>query len=184
MTSPTPVPSTSARRRLLRGAFGVPAALALHSGSALAASSSLRCINAQVDSAGADPIGLSDAPDQYVRVQLYAQKDAAGNVLAWYLAGASVDAARFGYRKAVNAFLQSTQWVQIQMLTGGGASLGSTILSAQPASTMLGPKWLALRFSPRATGGYVDIVGVVDGNSLGSAVTGSCWSSFVGITSL
>jgi hypothetical protein len=179
-----PPPYSSARRRLVRGAFGVPAALALHNGSALAAASNLRCVRAAADAALADPPGHTDAPDQFVRVQLYAQTDVGGNVVAWYLSGASVEAVLFGYRKATNAFLGAGRWLQVVLQSGGGATLGSTVLYAQPASTALGPKWIALRFMPRDNGGYVDVVGVIDGSTSGSAVTGSCWSSFVGITSL
>jgi hypothetical protein len=167
---------------LIRGTFAAPAVLALHSGSALAASSNLRCVKTAVDSMAPDPLGHTDAPDQYVRVQLYVQTGTLGEVVDWYLSGAVVQNVCFGYRKAYNAFLPSGQWRKVVLQSGGGATLDSTLLYAQPASTALGPKWLALRFNPRQTGGYVDIVGIIDGNSTGAAVTGSCWSSFVGLT--
>jgi hypothetical protein len=40
---------------------------------------------------------------------------------------------------------------------------------------------VALRFNPQ-NGNNVDIVGIIDGTSTGAAITGSCWSSFVGLT--
>ena len=178
----------SARRRLVRGAFAVPAVLALHSGSALAATSNLRCVNTQV----ANPIypSYSDGPDVYVRVQLYSLSDFTGTLLGWYLAGSSVDAAGFGNRKVINNFLKSGEWQQIQLQDTGTALLVGTKTTTPPTggNLALGPKYLALRFQPGAGGkdslvkpSEVEILGVVDGSNYGSAVTGSCWSSFVGI---
>lgn len=169
----------SARRRLLRGAFATPAVLALHSGSALAAASSLRCVKAQT------PVypSYADAPDVYLRVQLHALWESvpgASNVLGWYLSGSLVEAARFGYKKVLNSFLPSGQWMPVELLLNGQARLGlASSVAPSPAERFtLGPKWVALRVLPTKTGGSVEIIGVVDGTTLGSAVTGSCWSSF------
>ena len=172
------VPS-SARRRLVSGAFGMPAVLALHSGSALAAASNVRCVNNQAD--GPVPPGVTGAPDQYVRVQLYGKKDAAGNVVEWWLSGASVDAVRFGYAKARNLFLDANRWRRLYLHDNGSVQLGTAVLAAQPEGTTPQPRWVALRFVV-ANGNRVEIRGVIDGTSVGSAVTGSCWSSFVGLT--
>jgi hypothetical protein len=64
---------TQARRRLLRGSFSVPAVLAVHNGSALAASSSkLRCaVNATSGSANRVP-SASTAADGFERVGFFA----------------------------------------------------------------------------------------------------------------
>ena len=57
----------SARRRLLRGTFAVPTVLTLSSGSALAATSSLRCFaNA--------PLAVDSPPSNYFRVQRFIGK--------------------------------------------------------------------------------------------------------------
>jgi hypothetical protein len=177
-----PAIASSARRRLVRGVFSAPAVLALHSGSALAASSNLRCVQNQA--ASMDPVGAVDGVDQYVRVQLHVQKDASDNILAYYLSGSLVDNVRFGYRKVIiaPALPGVDQWKLVTVADNGGVALGQDVVLSQPPSTSPASKWVALRFAPRKTGGYVDVVGIIDGTGDGSAVTGSCWSSFVGLT--
>jgi hypothetical protein len=178
----------SARRRLIRGVFAVPAALALHSGSALAAASGLRCVKSQV----ASPVfpGYVGAADVYVRVQLYALSEVAldGSVVSrWFLSGATVNLATMGVRKAINAFLLPGQWREVALQLDGKVAVLEPLLYAPPSPTLsqtwgLGPIWVALRVSPQDKKGEVHIVGVVDGNEVGtSAVTGSCWTSFTGV---
>jgi hypothetical protein len=174
----------SARRRLLRGTFAMPAVAALHSGSAWAASSSLQCVQQQA----ASPIYplAANASDMYLRVQLYQLWSGVPNVsgstmLGWYLSGNSVEAARFGDRKVNNALLSAGLWKRVQM-TNGLARLAPETLYAAPGTPdrlVLGPSWVALRVLPvRQHGWRVDIIGIVDGTTAGTAVTGSCWTSF------
>lgn len=172
----------SARRRLIRGTFAAPAVLALHSGSVFAAASSLRCVNAQA----ANPIypGYVGGADAYVRVQLYAVYESATSptVLAWYLSGSSVDAARFDRgNKITNRLLMPSKWQQVE-LNPPNAKLVGLPLDVAPGSMTtplkLGPTYVALRVAPQSTGGEVDIIGLVDGTTTGTAVTGSCWTSF------
>lgn len=166
----------SARRRLLRAAFAAPSVLALHSGSALAASSNLRCVSNANASTAPDPAGVVGAVDGYVRVQLYER----GNSNQWFLSGSSVQTVAV-VGKAFSSFLQSGQWQEVLLGLNNSATLGS-ISSSQPGGTSLGAKWAALRFVANETGaGSVDIVGIIDGNSNGSAVAGTCWMSFVGM---
>jgi hypothetical protein len=174
----------SARRRLIRGAFSAPAVLTLYSGSAMAASSNLNCLKAQI----ANPVypGYSDGADTYVRVQLHTAPDASG-VPRWYLSGSAITTIATIINKvtvAVTNFqppLTTGQWREVTLQsTGGLVTLGPLI--EQPANISQGSKYLALRMNyTKGTKGmvYVDIVGVVDGNTLGSAVTGSCWTSCV-----
>lgn len=175
----------SARRRLIGGVFAAPAVLALHSGSALAASSNLRCVNNQ-NLSPASPY-VSDTADLWVRVQLYALWEAGPGttVVDWYLAGSSVEAMRFGASKAVNAFLSSGNWKKVSFPSTGFATVSAETWTAPPAPVSPqtfgpGPKWVALRFNP-SSGNRVEIIGVVDGSATGTAVTGSCWSSFTGV---
>jgi hypothetical protein len=170
----------SARRRLLRGGFAVPAVAALHSGSAWAASSSLRCVQQQAASPKFP--GFTNAPDLYVRVRLHELWQGAPETtprLGWYLSGSSVEFLRYGDRQVVNALLAPGRWKQVE-LQGPHARLSATTLYTRPGALgntlREGPCWVALRVAPSRN--RVEIVGVVDGTSTGTAVTGSCWTSF------
>lgn len=174
----------SARRRLLRGSFAMPAVAALHSGSAWAAASNLQCVQQQA----ASPIYplAASAADLYLRVQLYQLWNGVPNaststMLGWYLSGSSVEAARFGDRKVTNALLGAGLWKRVT-LGNGLARLAADTLYAAPGTPdrlVLGPSWVALRVLPvRDRGWRVDIIGVVDGTTAGTAVSGSCWTSF------
>ncbi len=172
----------SARRRLLRGTFAVPAVIALHSGSALAASSSLQCVQQQA----ASPVfpGHTIAPDLYVRVQLYQLWQGipnASNMLGWFLSGSAVEAVRLGSDDVANSLLRPGSWKKVDLLPGNLVSLSPRPLHSAPGTSdrlVLGPCWVALRVVPvRDSGWRVEIVGVVDGTSVGTAVTGSCWTS-------
>ncbi|NJN00401.1 MAG: hypothetical protein HC793_01700 [Aquincola sp.] len=170
----------SARRRLLRGSFAVPAVVALHSGSALAASSNLRCVQQQAASPRYP--GYTNAPDLYVRVRLHELWQGAPETsarLGWYLSGNAVEFLRYGDRQVTNALLAPGRWKQVE-LQGAYARLSATTLFTRPGALgntlREGPCWVALRVLPVRN--RVEIVGVVDGTSTGTAVTGSCWTSF------
>jgi hypothetical protein len=170
----------SARRRLLRGSFAVPAVAALHSGSAWAASSSLQCIQRQAASPRYP--GHTNAPDLYVRVRLHELwQGAPGSSarLGWYLSGSSVEFLRYGDRQVINALLAPGRWKQVE-LHGPNARLAATTLYTRPGvqgnTLREGAVWVALRVA--AVRNRVEIVGVVDGTRTGTAVTGSCWTSF------
>lgn len=69
--APQPDVKTPARRKLIRGAFSVPALLAVHNGSALAASSNtLRCALNAAQNGGEAP-GESSGGDKWIRVPIY-----------------------------------------------------------------------------------------------------------------
>lgn len=180
MTGEKPGEVASARRRLIRGTFAAPAVVALHSGSAFAAASNFRCVSAQA----ANPVypPLSSGADTYLRVQLYAVYESATstNIVSWYLSGASVEAARFDRpNKIVNNLLSPGKWQKVQ-LAPPNARLVESPLDVAPGTTetrKLGPAYVALRVSP-TRGETVEIIGLVDGTTTGTAVTGSCWTSF------
>jgi hypothetical protein len=168
----------SARRRLIRGVFATPAVLALHSGSALAVTSSLRCLSNQ-DASGIYP-GWSTGPDMYVRVQLYAQPPAVETAEpAWYLSGSSIEAARgTKMNKVLNySSLKAGEWQPVALDASGKVSYAGDKLLSPPPNVALGPRYVAVRFD-LATMDEVWIRGVVDGGVDGTAVSGSCWTSF------
>jgi hypothetical protein len=128
----------------------------------------------------------SNAADMYLRVQLFQLWDGVPNasgsqMRGWYLSGTSVEAARFGDRKVTNALLSTGLWRRVH-LANGLARLDQNTLYAAPGTPdrlVLGPRWVALRVLPvRERGWRVDIIGIVDGTTAGTAVTGSCWTSF------
>jgi hypothetical protein len=90
-----------------------------------------------------------------------------------------VEFLRYGDRQVVNALLAPGRWKQVD-LQGAYARLSPTTLYARPGALgntlREGPCWVALRVVPNRN--RVEIVGVVDGTSTGTAVTGSCWTSF------
>lgn len=176
----------SARRRLLRGTFAVPAVAALHSGSALAASSSLQCVQNQAASPIFPP--ATNAPDMYLRVQLFQLWSGApgsSTPQGWFLSGHTVETARLGEDRITNGLLARGLWKQVH-LRNGRASLDPRTLSAAPGPQdrlVLGPLWVALRVMAVRDRGRdrdwrIEIIGIVDGTTVGTAVTGSCWTSF------
>ncbi len=168
----------SARRRLVRGTFVAPAVLALHSGSALAVASNLRCLANETTQPS--PIVSSNTADSFIRVELYCKS----NQTKWYLDGSSVyDFASRSGRGSVNTtFLSSRSvWREVTFGSGGTVQLGAT-LDSKPGGVGLGRKYIALRFAPGATASSPpQIVGVVDGTTqVGSAVSFNCWMSAAG----
>jgi hypothetical protein len=160
----------SARRRLIRGTFAVPAVLTLHTGSALAASSSLRCLS----STAQQPVPVVGITDTIVRIELWASST--GDKL--YLKGADVhgiitDPTRVGVN---GSFIKKKEWREVTV-GSGTVTLGVASTTA-PSGAVRGSKFIALRFAP-GTSVPVQIVGVVDGTStLGSAASLNCWLSF------
>lgn len=64
----------SARRKLIRGSFSLPAVLAVHNGSALAArSNQFRCVLNQTPAAGGVAPGLTETSQDWIRVNRYRQ---------------------------------------------------------------------------------------------------------------
>lgn len=87
--APTPPDAkTQARRRLLRGSFSVPAVLAVHNGSALAArSNQFRCVLNQTPASGGAFPGLADTTQNWVRVPRYRSGNNSNQYRYWVSVG-------------------------------------------------------------------------------------------------
>lgn len=170
----------SARRRLIRGAFGAPAALTLYSGSASAAS--LTCVAKRV-AIPVDPgTTTSQFGDIYVRVQVRSKNSGANNS-TWVFGGDVLVAASLTTGQAGVSFLGSDGWYCLSAGNGSSnqsnytagttyASTAAMLLIDNVTPAALANTWVALRFS--ASG---QIVGVTT-TAGASAVSRSCWTSF------
>jgi hypothetical protein len=162
-----------ARRRLIRGTFAAPAVLALHSGSAMAMTSNLRCVYNQVST------GSLSSSGNVVRTQLYGLSNGGGQT-RWYLSGSDIDGLRMGKSSVYNKFLSAGQWQQFDPAT---AKLVGSPLNYKPTwgsgslPTNPNGSYVAIRIDASDT--EAGIVGVIDGNTPGSTVAGTCWASFV-----
>jgi len=175
--SQEPTGQVSARRKLIRGAFSLPAVLAVHNGSALAASSNkMRCaVNAltnplypisNVDSAGFD---------SWMRVQRYKRNSdqvpfvRMTEINAMALALGGIDVA------IIATLTQSIQWSNGDILSPDAKDLVQD-----------GNNQVALRFDANGLDGTIRIVGIVTGAQSGgialsgtNAITTSCWTSMM-----
>lgn len=165
--------SRSARRRLIRGAFGAPAALTLYSGSVAAAS--FNCVQKRVANAVNPPSTTASTQDLYLRVQVKGK--GSGDTASTWVSAA--DIALIASRAPAASFMGSTDWF---CLTAGSTSTytGLQVYSNADATA-------AARFgTPVPIDSYVAIrvnasgaiVGVTDQPSA-SAVAQSCWTSFL-----
>ena len=183
--APTPDSKTQARRRLIRGSFSVPAVLAVHNGSALAAASNkFRCaLNATT---GANiPLPTGTTSDSFLRVAIY-ELGSKKYISVYDLKGVA-DARNLpmsyptGTASATSGSVGSLGWVQY--IAGGSyvyASLGSgdTLAPTNPATSA------AVLFAPENTiPPKVRVIGFVQpGMTTGTnqgAISGSCWTSFL-----
>ena len=149
----------NARRRLIRGAFAAPAIMTVCSGSALANSSSLRCVANQVSAALPVPL-VSNVTDNWVRVQLWTQ----GGSTSYFVRGADVFALK---PASTTSNILASDWLAFDIVSNktGAAGTSSGKQLSNPA------KWAAIRVD--ASG---NIVGVGAGS--GTAIAGTCWTSF------
>ncbi len=153
----------SARRRLLRGVFSAPAALALYSGGAIAAASNQRCLASLQESPVPLP-AVSDTNVTYVRIGLY-KRTSNGK---YFVRGSDLqkfDLAGYdGWPSSdqVRRFNIDTQEFERDS-------------KSPPLDLAVTPtKWAALRIDGNGT-----VVGVGNsGLSGGSAIYHSCWTSF------
>jgi len=182
---------TSARRRLVRGAFAAPVALTLHSGSAFAAVSA-SCVARQV----ANPVisAADTATGTWLKVQVWRLDPPGNDNNSRWVEGKEI----LNFAKTNSNFISDGEWLCItrnstssKVIVGGTeqtavkgnkyavtlpAAWGNAVQTGLPTSAVkLGTTTVAIRVNAQG-----DIVGVVDvGNEANSsAVTGSCWSSF------
>lgn len=195
MTTPDPSPPAAgaARRKLLRGAFALPAVAAVHSGAAVAASN-LRCLANGPTAASAPPVirGNQSETPQYLRTNLAVFSKTVGTDTSYryYVDGAGLHAlaamrgvgvhasliTSAGYRRfRVNA--SASDYNQIV----GSEVLQSTIetdgWTLQPSPLDNRRRLAVLMFDSSGT----TIVGVgktTVGTGGANAATESCWTSF------
>lgn len=168
-----PVP---ARRKLIRGAFALPVVASVHSGSALANSSSLRCLANQQ---GTTFPGVTASPDHYMRVELAALvPNGNGQAPTYYVEGSRMQ--NLPFKRSATYTLGSSQWQGFSMMNN--TDVGGLVVTSQPSSSgnsaqykSNSGKFAALRFDDLG-----NLTGV--GESASSmAMTGTCWNSMSGV---
>lgn len=169
--TPESTPVVTARRRLLRGSFAAPTVLTLCSGSALAASSALRCFsNAPAG------VAASTVPDNIWRVARYRTR--VNGVTFQVFSGSDIRRLEGANapRLALGRF-ESGKWYRAE--TGAETAVGSGSANAPARDGVL----LALRLGvvdPTALKPQFVVLGVAAGNSPagpGKIMTTSCWTS-------
>lgn len=164
------------RRKLIRGSFSAPAVLAVHNGSALAASSNnKRCA---INSIASDPTTppqpiAGSGGDGFSRANYY--NDAASPTPALWVKKSELDTLAAGAGVGINS-PSGTNTGYIQVITGGAYAYGTPTgsVGATPTGSV------ALLFQD--SGGSISIIGFVQPGTATFAtntgvVTGSCWSS-------
>lgn len=171
----------SARRRLIRGAFGAPAALTLYSGSALAATS-LTCVAKRVRDGDPNP-PISSTNTVFVRVQLRSKLTGA-NRSVWVYGGDLLVAASLTVANANMSFLGADGWYCFSAGNGSSNNSGYTpgtvylTTAAMQAVDATTPTPLANSYVAIRVDANGQIVGVTSTTGA-SAVSQSCWTSFV-----
>ncbi len=200
--------SRSARRRLVRGAFAAPAMLALHSGSAFAMASNLRCVNNQLAQRVLEPAN----PEHYVRVELYSVTTttvtSTGTPTTDSSRGKKEKKTKSGGSNSQVVSEATPETVVTTKYYVSGADVDALASFGRIENRFLGTgKWQEFNWdtrklvpgavtdvsSPTRSGkfvliridgsveGGVSIVGIVEADSAsGSAVSTLCWSSFAG----
>lgn len=163
-----------ARRRLVRGVFAAPAALTLYSGGAMAATS-VSCVAQQQDPSNI----VGDPGTAWVRIPLWTIT-AQGNRGSTWVKGADMAALM-----PSASYLSSTQWQLIARQNNSAFSPVGLIVNSTPSQ----PVPSSPNVTPVVTNTYVavriDATGKIVGvepleTTLGSAISGSCWTSFGG----
>lgn len=176
-----PAPSSDtlfrARRKLVRGTFAVPAALAVHNGSALAAASNNRrcAINSITDPTRTPPAGVvgTTHDGRWTRVKVYQE---AGTGYYWV---SKTELNDFATAKNLGFLGPSGSGTHIRSYTNGTYSY--TLGSPSGGLSLAG--YVAVLFDNAGTApNTVRVVGFVKWGATSfsgatGAVTGSCWSS-------
>ena len=172
-----PPPTVSARRRLLRGAFGAPAVLTLYSGSVAATSLSLCVAKAAADPRAAPPVPTVTAnPAAYLSVRMWQLRKTSDNSVAdgdYFVRGNDLVAFKRNSTGAAYLPAGSVQRFTVSNNTAGVIT-GSNPVPPSGFVFELSPKYVAVRVNAQGT-----VVGV--GTGTGTAVGGTCWNSFAAI---
>lgn len=171
---------TQARRRLLRGSFSVPAVLAVHNGSALAAASNkfLCAVKATTGSGNAAP-APAPAPDNWTRVSVYEVVESS-TVTKFYVRTGDLQAIANSRNLAfVTPAGTDTGWVAF--VAGGLYQFAPTPANTpSPTSVLTAVLFDNVGTAPNQT---VRVVGFVQPGAPGTAPVGqgaisaSCWTS-------
>lgn len=180
-------PKINARRRLIRGAFSVPAVATIYSGNALAVASNMRCVVTQTTNATyRNAAAATSVADGYVRVPMYViDNTATGGTLTKYVKGLDLLSKR-GTNASIlvlangGAATTSSDWIQLNGTYFAGTT--PVVGGKTPTLDPLG-KMVAIRVDSSG-----NIVGIVQGGwttttmpANTSAVKGTCWNSFSGL---
>lgn len=170
-----------ARRRLIKGVFGAPAALTLVSGSVYAASNQRCLVNAQNPAANPS----TPAAATWFRVELWALANAGGSNNSSWVKGA--DLAALQASGTLPPYLANGSWQAVIVQSGSVFSVGQVLTTTPSTSNGTGnpPN------TPQRSGQYVavrvdsvgNIVGVQGVGTTGAAVSLVCWASFTGTPS-
>jgi hypothetical protein len=162
-------PQQAARRKLVRGAFAVPAVMTVVSGSAFATSSSMRCLANQVTNSPTTKgvmdgtVGGAAPADGWVRVELWKSADGA----TFYVRGSDLNS--YFKRTGNSVYLTNSEWQVFDPTTN---LLGAKVSAPMGASAS--GKFASVRFD--STGSVVGLGG--SGANGSSALPSTCWSSF------
>lgn len=172
----TPTPQQAARRRLVRGAFAVPAVMTVVSGSAFATGSSMRCLaNKTVGGPGGVPaanpssvpiasgtVGGPAPADGWLRVELW-HNASTGKYYVW---GSDLQV----YKRTGNSvYLGGSSYQEFDY--AGNKTVGGSI--ADPGGLTRSGKFAGVQFNSVG-----NVVGVGVTSTGTSAVPSTCWSSF------
>jgi len=183
--------AVNARRKLIRGAFALPAVAAVHSGSALAATSSLRCLTngpagngTQGQLPGVINFGAATPGNiAYFRIELAVARQGTTENYLYYVDHDAVLVAANARRVTISSFSNSANPFRLFNLDGNeitGASqlnvaagytvqaIGNLTANNRPTAVLI--------FSP--DGKQIVGVGKVQSNIAGHVATFSCWTSF------
>jgi hypothetical protein len=168
-------PRASARRKLVRGAFAVPAMMTLRSGGALAATS-VSCVANQVSSPATPPTVVTSNDGSWLRVQLRALVNPGGNIRTqdgYWIQGSDLNAFVV---PGQTPFLNSTQFQRFDIVQNEFLGSATTTAPAHGGFTLQPVnKFVSLQVT--STGAIVG-AGASTVSSPSSAVSGSCWNSF------
>jgi hypothetical protein len=168
-------PKPSARRKLIRGSLSLPAVLAVHNGSALAATSNqFRCAN-NFTELSADRKAPAPGPaDGYVRVARY--QDTAGKFFVKYSdVIAKAAGAGLGYTGTATKYaFGGTDYLRWSTGTGGP----TTSLSMDMANLVAVEfKNAGTTAAPNYSVTGIVVEGAVPSTEKRSAISNSCWNS-------
>jgi hypothetical protein len=173
----TGAPHSGARRRLVRGAFALPAALTVATGS-VAANSNMRCLaNLVSNPTFPPPVSDPTANPQFQRVELAALvHNGNGQAPRYFVRGASIPSSlrNVGYTRP-----SSTEWQAFDF--ANNTDVGGVISTSQPADGGFTYKANSGQFAVLRFNGSGQVVGVgkpAAGTADTSAITQSCWHSF------